>query len=108
MNKYFTIRIKLQSLGGNSKQEYRDLYSQLRDVSITDTFFDEFNNEMQLPEGVYSILSFQDTGKSVLRKAEEAIEKALKPYYPSNWSAKYTIIVSGPSIIYSKNLDEAK
>ena len=105
MNKYFAVRISLQNLDNKNKLEYKSLYNQLKSKGFRDYYFIN-DQEYLLPEGMYAIMAFDYTSEAVLNVAEECIEKALKPYYPSYWSDKYTLLLSGPSILYNRNLEK--
>ncbi|KAA5536230.1 hypothetical protein F0919_00765 [Taibaiella lutea] len=104
-NSYFAIRVQLINLENNEKLEYRSLYSHLHKIGLREYFFDEHDNEIKLPEGMYAILSYNYTGESILRKTADAIEEALKEFYPNSWSNKFTLMISGPGTIYYEHLE---
>jgi hypothetical protein len=106
MNSYYTVRISLNDLEkDNEKQEYRALYAALKDEGFVEAFFAKDDLEYILPQGMYAIKKFDFLIADVRNKAEDAIETALSIYYESGWTKKYTLIVSGPSQILSRNLD---
>lgn len=106
MNSYYVVRISLNSLEkDNEKQEYRSLYAALQEEGFVESFYAKDNLEYILPQGMYAIQKFDFLPSDVRNKAEAAIEAALSNYYESGWTKKYTLIVSGPSQILSRNLE---
>lgn len=103
--KYFAVRISLKELDNKNKLEYKSLYNELKSRGFRDYYFIDDQHYI-LPEGIYAIMEFDYTPEAALNMAEEAIEKALKPYYPAHWSDKYTLLLCGPSILHSRNLEK--
>ena len=109
VNSYFIVRVELYDLDKkNDKLEYRALYSAMKKHGFTESFFDDDNREYILPNGMYAIVKFDFTDNDVMFKVEEAMEHALKSYYGAKWEDKFTVVISGPSSILSRNLELAE
>ncbi|GEM_PF-5549824 len=105
-NSYYYIRVGLQNLSSrHEKLEYRALSEQMEEHEFNDYFKGNDDTYHILPTGTYAIHNKGGSIQRTLELAEEAIKKALYPYYEVGWHTKYNIVVSGPSELLSRNLE---